>query len=191
MDDLEKELLSYDNMETSIEKIKNPGIENKELFRDLNTFKTETGTCGKSCSAAVNNKNFDMSNFVQDLEENLDNFDNLQTTSGPAPSNIDFNKQKENFLENLVNIEPDYENEEEQEESSTDSLNRNIHELLVKIKEPLMVILLFILLNNPDLIALIYQLPIIKDFNSQYPSLIIRGILLAVIIYYLRKLDNK
>jgi hypothetical protein len=35
---------------------------------------------------------------------------------------------------------------------------------------------------------LTYKLPFINNIESPYPSLIIRGIILALIIYYLRKL---
>ena len=49
MDDLEKELLNYNEMGTSIEKIKKPDI---------------------------NFKKFNINNFVKELENNLDNFDN-------------------------------------------------------------------------------------------------------------------
>lgn len=197
MDDLERQLMNFDNMGTSIEKIRNPGAENKELFRDLNTFQKEGGsTCGNTMAG----KNFDMNNFVQDLENNLDNFDNVDEQFGPKPSNIDgdFGKKKETFVENLVSIEEgDSESDSEEEKKKESSLfdydtwNEVMYDFLIKIKEPLIIVLLFILLNNRDFITLTYQLPFMNLSDSPYPSLIIRGMLLAVIIYYLRKMDKK
>ncbi len=197
MDDLERQLMNYDEMGTSIAKIQNPGVENKELFRDLNTFSKEGSTCGNTMAG----KNFDMNNFVQDLENNLDNFDNVDEPFGPKPSNIDtdFSKRKESFTENLVSIEdgdPQPEPEQEEEEKKDglldyDTWNEVIYEFLVKVKEPLIIVLLFILLNNRDFIALTYQLPFMNLTDSPYPSLIIRGTILALIIYYLRKMDKK
>ena len=49
MDDLEKELLNYDNMGTTIEKIKKPNV-----------------------------SKFNINNFIKELENNLDNFDNIK-----------------------------------------------------------------------------------------------------------------
>jgi hypothetical protein len=191
MDDLERELLNYNDMGTSIEKIKNTGVENRELFRDLNTFsngKSPNESC-QTCN--VGNKNFNVNNFVQELENNLDNFDNAEENIGPAASNQDFNKVKEDFTEKLVNFEEEKEESDtsdEEPEGSYENWNNKIYNFLVNIKEPLIVILLFILLNNRDLIALTYKLPLINNIESPYPSLIIRGILLASIIYYLKKL---
>ena len=197
MDDLEREILNYNEMGTSIDKIKNPGAENRELFRDMNTFSRNEKSPNESCQTCnVANNKFNINNFVQDLENNLDNFDNIETNPGPSAANQDFNKTREDFTENLVNIEdvPD-DNEDslsEEDDTNYESLNTKIYNFLVNIKEPLIVILLFILLNNRDFIALTYKLPFINNFESPYPSLIIRGIILASVIFYLRKLhpDN-
>ena len=55
------------------------------------------------------------------------------------------------------------------------------------MREPFIVLLLFILLNNKDLIELINRIPYIAEMNSDYPSLIIRGLMLGLIIYNLKK----
>jgi hypothetical protein len=86
---------------------------------------------------------------------------------------------------------PKKEKEEEKGFFQFENLNDFIYKLLIKIKEPLIIVLLFVLLNNVDFIALTYQLPFMNLTNNQYPSLIIRGIILAIIIYYLRKMDKK
>lgn len=196
MDDLERELQNFDDMGTSIDKIKNPGAENRELFRDLNTFPSNKSTNQSCQSCNVANNKFNMNNFVQELESNLDNFDNAESHIGPAASNQDFNQVKEDFTESLVNFEEKEEEDSDTEDSDSDSesnyesLNSKIYKFLVNIKEPLIVVLLFILLNNRDFIALTYKLPLIGQYESPYPSLIIRGIILASVIYYLRKLDN-
>ena len=210
MDDLEKELLNYNDMGTSIEKIKNREIENKELSRDLNTYTNKSQKCN------VSNKKFNINNFVQELENNLDNFDNTEESTeediSPIASNQYFNKVREEMTEKLINFEDEKDNSNNFDKKLKDSkklkelkelkeltelkeskekyqnFNNKLCNFLINIKEPMIIILLFILLNNRDLIILIYRLPFIKNIESQYPSLIIRGIILASIIYYLRKL---
>jgi hypothetical protein len=186
MNDIERELLNYNgdmvtNIENiqSIDKITNVGSENKELFRDLNTFNKNTNTCS--------NTKFDINNFVKDLENNLDNFDEQV---GPKPSNTDDKliKRRQSFTETLVNItDIDDEKKETTAFFNYDTFNEVIYDFLIKIREPLIIVLLFILLNNKDFIILIYNLPFMNQTDSFYPSLIIRGIILAIIIYFLRK----
>jgi len=182
MDDLEKELLSYNDMGTSIDKIKN-----KELFRDLNTYNND-----KNQKYNTNNKKkVNINNFVQELENNLDNFDNTDEPISPIAANQDFNKIREKITEKLINFEDEKDssnNFKEEPPKKYQTFNNKIYNLLINIKEPIIIILLFILLNNRDLIVLIYRLPFINNIESPYPSLIIRGIILALIIYYLRKL---
>jgi hypothetical protein len=183
MDDLEKELLNYDDMGTTIEKIKKP---------DININK------------------FNINNFVKELENNLDNFDNTNEYKKTQPFNQNFKKNRENFTEKIVNFEEDEnedeedknedeEDENEDENKSDDNSsekkfkniknwNNTIYTFLVNIKEPLIIILLFILLNNNDLILLTHKIFFINNIKNQYISLIIRGVILAIIIYYLRNL---
>ena len=80
MDDLEKELLNYNEMGTSINKIK----------------KSDT-----------NLKKFNINNIIKELENNLDNFDNTNENINPVPANQDFNKIRESFTEKIVNFEED------------------------------------------------------------------------------------
>jgi hypothetical protein len=160
MDDLEKELLNYNEMGTSINKIK----------------KSDT-----------NLKNFNINNFIKELENNLDNFDNTNENINPVASNQDFNKIRESFTEKIVNFEEDN-NISEQELENYQTWNNKVYTFLVNIKEPLIIILLFILLNNKDLILLTRNISFINNIENEYPSLIIRGIILALIIYYLRNL---
>jgi hypothetical protein len=160
MDDLEKELLNYNEMGTSINKIK----------------KSDT-----------NLKKFNINNFIKELENNLDNFDNTNENINPVPANQDFNKIRESFTEKIVNFEEDN-NISEQELENYQTWNNKVYTFLVNIKEPLIIILVFILLNNKDLILLTQKIFFINNIENEYPSLIIRGIILALIIYYLRNL---
>ena len=153
MDDLEKELLNYNEMGTSINKI----------------------------------KKFNINNFITELENNLDNFDNTNENINPVASNQDFNKIKENFTEKIVNFEEDN-NISEKELGNYQTWNNKVYTFLVNIKEPLIIILVFILLNNNDLILLTHKIFFINNIKNQYISLTIRGIILAIIIYYLRNL---
>jgi len=177
MEDIENTLNNYDEMGTTIDKIKNPGREsqpNKELFRDIFKDK-EVTTCSNS-----GNKKFNVTNFVQDLEKNLDNFDDI---GGPLPANTDFHQKKETFVDTIVK-------EEKPKTVKPVESSFDIYTFLINIKEPLIIVLLFVLLNNIDLIALVYKIPYINGFQSHYPSLILRGIILATIIFYLRKLET-
>jgi hypothetical protein len=160
MDDLEKELLNYNEMGTSINKIK----------------KSDT-----------NLKKFNINNFIKELENNLDNFDNTNENINPVPANQDFNKIRESFTEKIVNFEEDN-NISEQELENYQTWNNKVYTFLVNIKEPLIIILVFILLNNKDLILLTQKIFFINNIENEYPSLIIRGIILALIIYYLKNL---
>ena len=111
MDDLEKELLNYNEMGTSIEKIKKPDI---------------------------NFKKFNINNFVKELENNLDNFDNTNININPVASNQDFNKIKESFTEKIINFEEDNDNnnEELKKLENYQTWNNKIYTFLVNIKEP-------------------------------------------------------
>ena len=164
MDDLEKELLNYEDVGTTIEKIKKPNI-------NLNKF--------------------NINNFVKELENNLDNFDNTNEYTETPAFNQDFKQNvKERFTEDIVNFEEEDENNEESEKELENCQNWNniVLTFLLNIKEPIIIILIFILLNNNDLILSINKILCINKIENQYISLIIRGIVLAIIIHYLRKL---
>lgn len=184
MDDLEKELLDYDEMSTSVNKITNPqqrsNDSNRSALRKDVRDMMSTGCATGNCNAQSSRKN--ITDFVEDLEKNLDNFDNIKTSGGPLAANINFEKD-------LIDDDEDIaENEVPPEEDTYDIINKKIYEFLINAKEPFIIILLFILLNNRDFIIFIYQLPFINKINSVYPSLIIRGVIMAMIIYSLRKL---
>jgi hypothetical protein len=181
-DELEQELQNYKEMSTSINRIKNiePVINNqfeREPFSDVNLGKKED-CYTKECK--LNKTNFNIDNFVKDLETNLDNFDNIQ------PSNVSFvnEKLKKKKVENLENVVV-----EKVEPIETHSINWKelIYNFLVEIKEPVIIIIIFILVNNPDFIRVVAKIPYINRVSTMYPSLIIRGLILALIVYLLRK----
>ena len=185
--DLEKELNNFDEMSSSIDKIKqDKKYDNREMFKDV-----QTDTKCKDCKDSKG-KNFDINNFVSDLENKLDNFDNIDFQSGPTPSNLneDFKNHKkgkliEKNIEKIGKINSDNINIKPKKKHNT--LDKKILKILVKMREPFIVLLLFILLNNKDLIELINRIPYIAEINSEYPSLIIRGLMLGLIIYNLKK----
>jgi len=182
LDDLEKEIQNYKEMSTSINRIKIKDTETnnefeREPFSDVNLGKKED-CYTKECK--LNKTNFNIDNFVKDLETNLDNFDNIQ------PSNVSFanEKPKKKKVENLENVVV-----EKVEPVETHSINWKelIYNFLVEIKEPVIIIIIFILVNNPDFIRVVAKIPYINRISTMYPSLIIRGLILALIVYLLRK----
>lgn len=199
LDDLEKELLNYKEMGTSINKIKSNETDfiNRELrynerepFSDSKNKSTECDATG--CKTKKNN--FSVNSFVKDLETNLDNFDNIKDTNGPLPSNINFKKEKVKHIEKFE--EPEYSETEVEEpkkkktsSSFLSKMKQRMYTILIEIKEPLIIIFLFILLNNTDLIRAIAKIPYINIISNNYPSLIIRGLILALFIYLLRKYE--
>ena len=187
-DELEQELQNYKEMSTSINRIKNiePIINNqfeREPFSDVNlnkkdNFYTEEFSLSKN--------SFSVNNFVKDLENNLDNFDNIQNEEGPMPANLNPSdkKIKKKKIEKS-------ETEEIKVVSSEEELSINWKELmykfLIEIKEPVIIIILFILVNNPDFIGVVAKIPYMNRISNQYPSLILRGLILASIVYLLRR----
>jgi len=189
MDDLERELLNNTDMSTSINKIRNN--ETDFINRELKYTEREPFSDSKikECDAPSCKKKFSVNSFVQDLETNLDNFDNIKHFDGPLPSNINFKKELEpkkiKKIENLENTDFDSE-EEKEEKQEKKSWKEIIYNLLIKIKEPIILILLFIILNHPDLIRAITKIPYFNKIPTNYPSLILRGAILALIINLLR-----
>jgi len=184
-EDLEKEIQNYKEMSTSINNIKKNETEyEREPFSDTNINKAEKCTT-KECT--LNKTNFSVDNFVKDLEINLDNFDNIQNDQGPLPANLSFanEKPKKKKIEHLENTV--VETVETVEDVSSTNWKELIYNFLIEIKEPVLIIIIFILVNNPDFIRVVGKIPYLNRLNSSYPSLVIRGAILALIVYLLRK----
>ena len=191
MDDLEKEMLNYKDMSTSINKIRNNETDfiNRELkyterepFSDSHNKSTECD----STECKIKKQNFNVNSFVKDLEINLDNFDNIKENEGPLPSNINF-KKDEKKTKKIEKIEEEFEDYEDNNEDNELSWKEIIYDFLINIKEPFIIILIFILLNHPDLIRTVAKIPYLNKIPTNYPSLILRGGVLALIVYLLRK----
>ena len=188
-EDLEKEIQNYKEMSTSINNIKtNETQYEREPFSDTNINKGENCTT-KECT--LNKANFSVDNFVKDLEINLDNFDNIQNDQGPLPANLSFanEKPKKKKIENLENTV--VETVETVEDVPSTNWKELIYHFLIEIKEPVIIIIIFILVNNPDFIRVVAKIPYLNRLNSTYPSLVIRGAILALIVYLLRKNGKK
>ena len=174
MDELELDLNNYDEMGTSINDIKECKYNNKK------DNKYNNDTDNKYNNLKDNRKDININNFVRELETKLDNYD---THINILPSNTDVsNYKKQNYIETLVDIE----DIKPEIRSKKNHDTYRIYNFLIFIKEPLLLVLLFILLNNNDLIKMVSKVSL---FNNHYGSLIIRGILLAILFYYLRKLN--
>jgi hypothetical protein len=181
-DELEREIQNYKEMSTSINRIKNSENESdkefeREPFSDANLNKKEN-CYTKEC--ALNKESFSVDNFVKDLESNLDNFDNIQ----PANTSFVNEKPKKKKIEQVENTV--VEKVVEPMEPST-NWKELIYNFLVEVKEPIIIVILFILANNSDFIKVVAKIPYINRLNSIYPSLIIRGMIIAIMIYLLRK----
>jgi hypothetical protein len=176
LDDLEKEIQNYKVMSTSINQINQIKAEPnyiREPFNDGNKKSCKTKDC----------KDFSVDNFVKDLESNLDNFDNINDSEGPMPANTNFKKEtpKPKKVEKFVEIN------DKPLPPVEITWKERIYKILVEIKEPVIIILLFILLNNSDLIRTISKIPFYNRIPTIYPSLILRGLVMAILIYLLRK----
>lgn len=174
MNNLENELNNFNG--TSINSINKEDKYDRDLFKDVNS----ASTC-KECD----DKNINVSSFVKDLENKLDNFDNLDLDSGPMPSNVNVDF-KENMKNKAAKEVVEVEEYVEKKPKKID-WNKKIYERLIKLKEPIVIIFLFILLNNEEFILMCNNIPYINMFNSPYPSLILRGTIMALLIYNLKK----
>ena len=171
MDVLDNELLNMDEteMSSSIDKLK----------KSNETAISATDKMKKS------NEKIDINSFILDLENNLDNIDNIDNKN-----NID-NIDKVHEYQHLENNkENNLEKNIENKKNNKECINKQVYTFLINIKEPLIIILLFILLNNKDLNILIDKIPYIDILPDNFLSLLLRGLVLAIIIYYFKKFDN-
>jgi len=171
MNDLERELDTFKG--TNISSI---GKEDRDLFKD------DVKTC-KDCD------NKDVSSFVKEIEKNLDNFDNLDLEGPPMPSNVNTefkNQRKDKIIEGQVE-ELKKEKVQTKKVQSNKEKKLEMRDILMELKEPIIIVFLFILLNNEELNFYINNIPYFNRIPGIYPSLILRGAIMALIIYYLRK----
>jgi hypothetical protein len=186
-----------DNLDNDIRNMESTSISAlKTVDRDM--FKDVKSDCqGKGC----NETNFNVTNFVKDLEKNLDNFDNIDNDDVPLPSNLNQtfqDKRTENKLEKILD-ETYTEEKQKKTKKTTKNSSKKYTEIdykekmlyfLKEARVPIITILLFILLNNPELIILVNSIPYLNAIPGPYPALILRGLILALILYGLKKSGN-
>jgi hypothetical protein len=188
MEDLERELRGINSSGTSINELRSS---DREMFKNIDE---------KSCKDCDTSK-FNVSNFVKDLEKNLDNFDNIdKLETSPKPSNLNEelqNKRTENKIEKILDesnsddVIPSKPKLKKKKPNRYQTYKDNIHYFLLEARIPIITILLFIILNNEELIILINQIPYINILPRQITSLILRGLILALVLYGLKKYNSK
>ena len=142
-----------------------------------------------------NNEKIDINSFILDLENNLDNIDNrtLENNKDNVDKVNEYQHLENNNATEYQHLENNKVKSKENKVTKEDdnySINKYIYTFLINIKEPLIIILLFILLNNKDLVILIDKIPYIDIVPDNFLSLLLRGLVLAIIIYYFKKFDN-
>ena len=142
-----------------------------------------------------NNEKIDINSFILDLENNLDNIDNrtLENNKDNVDKVNEYQHLENNNATEYQHLENNKVKSKENKVTKEDdnySINKYIYTFLINIKEPLIIILLFILLNNKDLVILIDKIPYIDIVPDNFLSLLLRGVILAIIIYYFKKFDN-
>ena len=149
-----------ENMGTPIKKLKD--LPNQLLFEQDNEVIPEITIPDIVDSKYIN------TDFIKKLEADLDNID-YNNPSGSVAVNKDIVKFNE---------------DENKDSKSTNNLQ--FHDILILIKEPFVMIMLFIILNHSDVNFFIKQ---ISHSDNLYVFLGIRAILFVVLLYLFRKLD--
>lgn len=138
-------------------------------------------------------KQQNMNRFVRDLENNLDNFGNVNLNE-PLP--VNFTKtmipkqtlsiQKPQIIEKMANSE--VKKEPIKEQTITDIIKNFF--IKIEFREIIIIMLLFMLLNNKIVIELIYnKIPYFQNIDSPYPNLIFRTIFFGIILVLIKKFN--
>lgn len=147
-----------------------------------------------------NNNNIDVKYLVKNIENNLDNFNNInnnprynsipfyQNNTQPLNFNENFNNEPlpSNFTKNMLpkkNNIPNYNNQKYIIKNNT---NHKFYEKYLKCEYIDLIIygILFILFNNKIIIELINK---ILKIQNDYANLLLRTIIFVVIIYLIKK----
>lgn len=182
MEEFERDLLNgISESGTSIHDIRNKSYESFENSRLDENFmgparpdsrmlvgEFDMGKKNDPMTCSSGRSNFDVKNFVKDLETNLENFESEPAVVAPISESK--KKKKKN-----------------KKEKKNSSMSDKCSVFIQEIKEPFIIVLLFILLNQRSIRDYITEIPVFAKMNSPYPSLIIRGIILATLIYLLKK----
>jgi len=118
-------------------------------------------------------KNLNMNMFARNLETKLDNFNNVDK----IPEKLDTIKL--NLSQNVKLSKISKQKEINKDESLLDQVKKQ--------KDIIISVLLFILLNNKNVIEFIYDnFVFTRDINNPYYNLIIRTLLFAIILYVIK-----
>jgi hypothetical protein len=135
-------------------------------------------------------KQQNMNRFVRELENNLDNFSQVNLNE-PLP--VNFTKpmipkqvvsiQKPKITEQMVNTEPT-----KKEQTVIDKVKNFFNK--IEFREIVIYMLLFMVLNNKIMIELIYnRIPYMQQLDSPYPNLILRTIFFGIILIFIKKFN--
>ena len=123
--------------------------------------------------------------------DSLQNSETLKTISkdvniGQFVKNVELDLDKMNSNNISINLSQDnIKPENKNMEVNTQNVFDNF-----KHRDIVLYVLIFMLLNNKFIIEIIYdRIPFMKNINSPYPNLIIRGLLFGVIIYFIKKFN--
>jgi len=140
-------------------------------------------------------KQQNMNRFVRSLESNLDNFDKVNLNH-PLP--VNFTKQmipkqapKQKIIETMVNYEPKKQ-KQEQTPIKEQSIIQSVKDFFIKIefREVIILMLLFMVLNNKIVIELIYdKIPYMNIIDSPYPNLIFRTLFFGIALITIKKFN--
>jgi hypothetical protein len=189
---------------------------------DYNIDSHEMGTPISNLNNNKSNKN-DISRLVKELENNLDNFDNTNNTmayndydrnSNNTNTGFDQNNSDSKSLRELqeskqLRYNPNHFSESEDEEETIDTFEsankpevtetkkddmyKTIYKILMLLKYPFLLLILFLLVSSPDFIKVYENIPLIKILNGYYhnSSLFIKSIVFVGIFFSVKYIDTK
>lgn len=188
-------------------------MDNMEMGTPINNLNNKT------LSKKNSQQRDDISNLVKELENNLDNFDNTMAYNDtPPPRTSSMSNHSNNIKDSTLReiqetkalrYNPNHFSDSEEEEEEIDQLqntqepikienninkwNDIIYKLLMFLKYPFLLLILFILVSSPDFTKMYENLSIIRIINSYYhnSSLFIKSIGFVCIFFILKHLDEK
>lgn len=164
---------------------------------DLNSFDTIGTNISTLKDEEPKNKN-NMNKFVQNMVQELEKYDTKLKSNRKLPDNNtipDFNKMNDMILLNNepkpINVSNDMIKAsipivKKKDNSINTNINISIPKKSYEYKDIIILVLLFMILNNKFIIELIYKLPI----TNSYLNLMIRSIIFILSLYLVKKITN-
>jgi hypothetical protein len=181
---------------TSINQLKKQNISDKIQFdydKLQEHFNSEQlkETSSKNNEYDINNinkikKQKNINTFIKELEYNLDNFDHINLNE-PLP--VNFTKAMIPKKDIVSNTKQEIIAPTIQKKTTSEVIN-NLKSTIIDFnyREILILMLLFMVLNNKVIIELIYtRVPYMNNYNSPYPNLIVRTLLFGIILFLIKK----